>query len=156
MVEIGTKLFLSTGHYKFNGARLCTHVRKTIPIPLVLKFNTLIVLSINNIIIESISPMMRRCLLSSSSNSLSRSHLSDHLVKTPSFFYLSFIFIAHFFASTKVCVSVFHSNLGQCSISTTTFSLMRTFECMQELLLHCRLIFFITWAPFKSFALNLR
>ena len=65
--------FSSTGHFEFNGARLCTHDWKTIPIPLVLKFNTFIVPSIN---IESISPTMKHCRLSSFSISLSHSHLS--------------------------------------------------------------------------------
>ena len=58
--------FLSTGHCEFNGAHSCAHVRKTVPIPLILKFSTFIVPSIN---IESISPMMKRCHLSSFSSS---------------------------------------------------------------------------------------
>ena len=71
------------------------------------------------------------------------------------------------FKHTFVCLithsffSVFTSNLDQCfsyvySISITMFSLFWSFECMWELLLHFRLIFFIIWTPFKSFALNLR
>ena len=94
--------FLSTSHCEFNGARSCAHVRKTIPIPLVLKFNTFIVPSIN---IESISPTMKRCRLSLFSSYLSCSHLPGHLVwSARRFFYLSFfllIFIAHFFHEHK-------------------------------------------------------
>ena len=76
MVEIGPP-FLSTGHWEFNDALSCAHVQKTIPIPLALKFNTLIVPSSN---VESISPMMKHCRFSSFSNSLSRSHLPGHHV----------------------------------------------------------------------------
>ena len=65
--------FLSTGHCEFNGTRSCAHVQKTIPIPLALKLNTLIVPPIS---VESISPTMKRCHLSS----LSRSHLPGHHV----------------------------------------------------------------------------
>ena len=164
--------------------------KKTIPIPLALKFNTLIVPSINE---ESISPTMKLCRLSSFSNSLSRSHLPGPLVWSARrfFIFLSLflsIFITHFFHEHKslreppgytfyikftwtlntpfkhtfVClithsfISGFHSNLGQrfCyaySTCTKTFNLIWTFECMWELLLHSRLIFFITWTPFKSF-----
>ena len=73
MVEIGATVL----KYWPLCACLCAHIQKTIPIPLVLKFNTFIVPSIN---IESISPTMKRCYLSSFSSSLSYSHLPGHLV----------------------------------------------------------------------------
>ena len=38
----------------------------------------------------------------------------------------------------------------------TVFSLKNTLECVCERLLHCRLIFAITWTPDKSFAQALR
>ena len=103
-------LFLSTSHCKFNGAHSCAHVRKTIPIPLVLKFNTFIVPSIN---IESISPMMKRCRLSLFSSYLSRSHLPGPFVWSARrfFIFLSFFrFSSHtFFASTKVYMKLKYS-----------------------------------------------
>ena len=101
--------FLSTGHCESNGARSCTHVRKTIPIPLVPKFNTFIVPSIN---IESISPTMKRCRLSSFLIVLSSPW--SPCMKRLSFFHLSFFqFSLHtFFASTKVCMSPQDTNFA--------------------------------------------
>ena len=51
----------------------------------------------------------------------------------------------------------FQPNLVQhfphvCSTCHTVFSLKNTLECVCERLLHCRLIFAITWTPDKSFA----
>ena len=82
----------------------------------------------------------------------------------------TFIFIAHFFAGLRnpgrfslfvhslVCpithssLDGFQPNLVQhfphvCSTCHTVFSLKNTFECVCERLLHCRLIFPITWTP---------
>ena len=88
----------------------------------------------------------------------------------------TFIFIAHFFRElagayvnpgrfsfvvhSLVCpithssLDGFQPNLVQhfphvCSTCHTVFSLKNTFECVCERLLHCRLIFPITWTPDK-------
>ena len=88
----------------------------------------------------------------------------------------TFIFIAHFFCGlagayvnlgrfslfvhSLVCpithssLDGFQPNLVQhfphvCSTCHTVFSLKNAFECVCERLLHCRLIFPITWTPVK-------
>ena len=96
-----------------------------------------------------------------------------------SFFFLflsSFIFIAHLFRGlaggyvnprkfsllvhslvcpiTQSSLDGFQPNLVQhfphvCSTCHTVFSLKKTLECVYERLLHCRLIFAITWTPDK-------
>ena len=93
--------------------------------------------------------------------------------------FLCFIFIAHFFRGfagacmnpgsfslfmySLVCpithssLDGFQPNLVQhfphvCSTCHTVFSLKNTPECVCERLLHCKLIFAITWTPDKSFA----
>ena len=86
--------FLSMGHCKFNGATSCAHVRKTIPIPIALNFNTLILPSIS---VETISPTMKRCRLSSFSNSLSCSHLPGHLVRSARRIFIFLSFFVSFF-----------------------------------------------------------
>ena len=90
--------------------------------------------------------------------------------------FLCFIFIAHFFrglagacvdpgifsqfvyslvcAITHSSLDGFQPNLVQhfphvCSTCHTVFSLKNTLECVCEWLLHCRLIFSITWTPDK-------
>ena len=87
------------------------------------------------------------------------------------FFFVSFIFIAHFFhglagacvkfslfVHSLVCpithssLDVFQPNLVQhfphvCSTCYTVFILKNALECVCERLLHCRLISAITWTP---------
>ena len=148
-----------------------SHVWKTIPFPLLYKFNTLKVPSIYT---ESISPTMKWSVNPSFSDRLLHSLLCDNLYKAPVVFILSFFlcllsFDFHrtlflrapefawapgiqiyvkfmlnlntLFKHTFVClithsfICVFNSNLGQCfsyvySISTATFNLMWTFNCM--------------------------
>ena len=96
-----------------------------------------------------------------------------------SFFSCLFHFIAHFFRGlagayvnpgrfslfvhslvwpiTHSSLNGFQPNLVHhfphpSSTCQTVFSLKRTLECVCERLLHCRLIFAITWTPDKSFA----
>ena len=71
----------------------------------------------------------------------------------------SFSLFVHSFVCpiTHSSLDGFQPNLVQrfphvCSTCHTVFSLKNTLECVCERLLHCRLIFAITWTPDKSFA----
>ena len=168
---------LSTSHCKFNGARSCAHARKTILLILIHPFTTQIVPSLYPQSFpsspwRSFSPIFCLGVIKGFLPSIT-------FLRARRFFsslFLCFIFIAHFFrglagacvnpgrfsqfvyslvcAITHSSLDGFQPNLVQhfphvCSNCHTVFSLKNTLECVCEWLLHCRLIFSITWTPDK-------
>ena len=116
------------------------------------------------------------------SNSHTKSFLSSKIFLRACYFFLSFIFIAHFswacmtpeisiwnthLVHTLVCLIThsllhgFQPNLYQhfsyvCSTRQTTFSIKQIPQCIWEVLLHCIFIVSITRTPSKSFEWNFR
>ena len=69
----------------------------------------------------------------------------NNIFTCASFFLILLSFSLHFFAGLRE-----PQKLGMLYCHTV-FSLKKTLECVCERLLHCRLIFGITWTPNKSF-----
>ena len=160
---------LSTSHCEFNDAGSCAHARKTIPLTfysLVHYTNSTFMVStiISQQLVQifghykglpSMNNTFTRALFFSNSNF----HFHRTLFRGLAGAYVN-PGIFSLFVHSLVCpithssLDGFQPNLVQhfphvCSTCHTVFSLKNTFECVCERLLHCRLIFPITWTPGK-------
>ena len=169
---------LSTSHCEFNGARSCAHARKTILLTLIHPFTTHIVPSLYPQSFPSSScrsfppvflfgrykglPSMNNIFMRVSFFFLILLSFSSHTFRGLAGAYVNPGRFSPFVHSlvcpiTHSSLDGFQPNLVQhfphpSFTCHTVFSLKNTLECLCERLLHCRLIFAITWTPDKSFA----
>ena len=147
---------LSKSHCKSYGACSCVHVQKTIPLAPIDSFtkqtasySTFSVSRIIGLMFTMITFLHAPYkLLPSIKNILSACHLfSLHhtlFVDLREFFELFF----HAFTCLPNNSLISHQHFSHvCSTCHTIFCLKKTLECINERLLHCRLIVAIAWTP---------
>ena len=160
---------LSTRNREFNGACLCAHAQKAIPMVLIRPFTKQIASTVSVIIYPKLMQIVFiGCLYGCykelpSMKTIFTCIVFSSLIHRTLFHGLAGACVNPLFVHSLVCpithsfLNGFQSNLAQhfshvCSTCHNIFSLKKTLECVYERLLRYSLIFTITWTPDKSFA----